>query len=203
MMIGPRQIAGASRSTMSASDMSFTPWASSGWILPPRTSGRLPALGDVHAHRRDAVYTLHGFPHLASEGTGIVTAEQERERHRAIPRDGKVFHHAGCEDVRPAAGILEFGQGALDARLECIGSGHGRKVDGDARAGQRCAGRRRPQAQGPSRRPVRSSAMFVAKTFCLLSVCTARMSSSSWWNRLRTLSRVAESRGLPGVKAGI
>jgi len=39
MMIGPRQMAGASRSTMSASDMSFTPWASSGWILPPRTSG--------------------------------------------------------------------------------------------------------------------------------------------------------------------
>src|SRR6059036_2287056 len=28
-----------SRSTMSASDMSFTPWASSGWILPLRTSG--------------------------------------------------------------------------------------------------------------------------------------------------------------------
>ena len=39
MMMGPRQIAGESRSTMKPSDISFTPWASSGWILPPRTSG--------------------------------------------------------------------------------------------------------------------------------------------------------------------
>ncbi len=39
MMIGPRQIAGASRSTMNPSDISFTPCASSGWIFPPWTSG--------------------------------------------------------------------------------------------------------------------------------------------------------------------
>ena len=39
MMIGPRQIAGASRSTRKPSDMSFTPCASSGWILPPITGG--------------------------------------------------------------------------------------------------------------------------------------------------------------------
>ncbi len=39
MMMGPRQIAGASRSTMKPSDMSFTPWLSSGSILPPRTAG--------------------------------------------------------------------------------------------------------------------------------------------------------------------
>ena len=39
MMMGPRQMAGASRSTISPSDMSFTPWAWSGWIRPPRTSG--------------------------------------------------------------------------------------------------------------------------------------------------------------------
>jgi len=40
MMIGPRQIAGASRSTRNPNDMSFTPWASSGWIRPPNTGGR-------------------------------------------------------------------------------------------------------------------------------------------------------------------
>ena len=39
MMIGPRQIAGWSRSTMKPSDISLTPCAWSGWILPPVTGG--------------------------------------------------------------------------------------------------------------------------------------------------------------------
>ncbi len=39
MMIGPRQIAGASRSTMKPSDISLTPCPWSGWILPSMISG--------------------------------------------------------------------------------------------------------------------------------------------------------------------
>src|ERR1043166_1808413 len=39
MMIGPRQMAGASRSTRNPMDMSRTPWASSGWSRPPITTG--------------------------------------------------------------------------------------------------------------------------------------------------------------------
>ncbi len=38
-MIGPRQMAGASRSTRKPNEMSFTPCLSGGTILPPRTAG--------------------------------------------------------------------------------------------------------------------------------------------------------------------
>ena len=38
-MIGPRQMAAASRSTRNPIDISLTPYASSGWIRPPTTAG--------------------------------------------------------------------------------------------------------------------------------------------------------------------
>ena len=39
MMMGPRQMAGASRSTRKPMDISLTPCASSGWIRPWITTG--------------------------------------------------------------------------------------------------------------------------------------------------------------------
>ena len=42
-MMGPRQMAAASRSTRLPSDISFTPCASIGWIAPPTTAGCCPS----------------------------------------------------------------------------------------------------------------------------------------------------------------
>src|SRR5213076_489875 len=114
------------------------------------------------------------------ERAGIIAAEQERERDHTIPRHDEVLHHAGREDVVPAARVLELGQCALDARLEGVGRGHSRKVGGDERGGQRRAGRAAPRTQGLPRRPLRISARFLSKAFCWSVVSTPRMSSTSW-----------------------
>ena len=45
--------------------------------------------------------------------------------------------HARRDDVVPAPRVLELGQRALDARLEGVGSRHGRNVEGEERDGQR------------------------------------------------------------------
>src|SRR3989475_10727974 len=147
--------------------------------------------------------TLSRPPPLARERAGIIAAEQERERDHTIPRHDEVLHHAGREDVVPAARVLELGQCALDARLEGVGRGHSRKVGGDERGGERRAGRAAPRTQGLPRRPLGISARFLSKAFCWSAVSTPRMSSTSWWNSPRTFSRVAESGGLSAVKDGI
>ncbi len=66
MMMGPRQMAGASRSTRKPSDISRTPCASSGWILPGehrRLAGRAEHARnvgpvDVGVHHADPVTRL-------------------------------------------------------------------------------------------------------------------------------------------------
>src|SRR5207247_2472264 len=118
MMMGPRQIAGASRSTISPSDMIFTPWLWSGWILLPRSragpgsrragsgSCRCGAgVGDVDPHGGHTLHSLDGLASFAGEGRWVGWGEHERECDvpRAVHRH--VLHHACREDVLAEAGV--------------------------------------------------------------------------------------------------
>ena len=78
MMMGPRQMAGASRSTMKPSDMSLTPCPRSGWILPSMISGLV-----IHAH------------HARDVGTVDVAVHQPHAVSRAHQRGGDVRGDGG------------------------------------------------------------------------------------------------------------
>src|SRR5439155_14662173 len=109
-------------------------------------------------------YTLHGLYRLASlarEGRWVGLRERERERDlpRAVHRH--VLHHACREDVLTEAGVLELGEGALDARLQGVGGGHGRKATQESSRGA---------TSRPDRKSTRLNSSHVAisyAVFCL------------------------------------
>lgn len=80
MMMGPRQMAGASRSTRKPRDMSFTPCPSSGWILPPSIAG----FCDTPHHARD-VGTVDVGVHEPDAKSGLRERGGQVGRHSRLP----------------------------------------------------------------------------------------------------------------------
>src|SRR6266536_1725286 len=96
-----------------------------GTRCPGRGSARRGArVGHVHPYRGHPRHALHRFANLAGERARIVAAQEKRERDDAILLHGQVLDHGPRENVGPAARILELREGALDARLKRVGSGH-------------------------------------------------------------------------------
>src|SRR2546427_685062 len=126
MTIGPRQIAGASRSTMKPRHISSKPWRSSGgWTRV------------VVLHRRYTDHRLHRLASVARERGGVLSGQVEGEGHRAVGGDDEVVDHAGGNDVAGESGMLDGTEGLLDTLREVVGGGHAGNVAGNSGGGQR------------------------------------------------------------------